>query len=118
MTSVSSFLLTFSSMSHAQIMGFFVFHDNKRWPGALALPALIDLFQIVLLLFCPESPVWLMHTKYAEEKAAGGTSLISIKISGEKLESKHMQGQTREILNFYYITLTDNINSIYITGAT
>ncbi|XP_030837238.1 solute carrier family 2, facilitated glucose transporter member 3-like [Strongylocentrotus purpuratus] len=52
-------------------MGFFVFHGNKRWPGALAFPALIDLFQIVLLLFCPESPVWLMHTKYAEEKAAG-----------------------------------------------
>ncbi|XP_041483368.1 solute carrier family 2, facilitated glucose transporter member 5-like [Lytechinus variegatus] len=54
-----------------QIMGFFVFKGRNIWPGALGLPALIDLFQIVLLLFCPESPFWLLHVKFAEEKAAG-----------------------------------------------
>ncbi|XP_072180553.1 solute carrier family 2, facilitated glucose transporter member 5-like [Diadema setosum] len=54
-----------------QLLGVFVFSDPVVWPLALGFTALIDLIQIGFLLFCPESPRWLLLEKYAEERAAG-----------------------------------------------
>ncbi|XP_071499052.1 solute carrier family 2, facilitated glucose transporter member 3-like [Diadema antillarum] len=53
------------------LFGVFVFSDPVVWPLALGFTALIDLIQIGFLLFCPESPRWLLLEKYAEERAAG-----------------------------------------------